>query len=113
MSNLQLPIFQTSDWVKGKTVNDEMIQGYIHSIQPANGTVKLVVTISDHTQIIGKTVETFLHRIEPLTATIDDQEEYLENLIDIALLTKDRDWFQETWDRLDTLRKDKQETMPC
>ncbi|WLD92542.1 hypothetical protein [Alkalihalobacillus sp. AL-G] len=113
MSNLKLPIIQTGDWIKGKSINDEMIQGYIHSIHPDNGTVNIYVTISDHTQIIGKNIEIFIHRIEPLTKTIDDKDAYLENLIDVALLTKDREWFMEVWDRLDELRKNKQETIAC
>ncbi|WP_257351217.1 hypothetical protein [Pseudalkalibacillus decolorationis] len=113
MSNLQLPIFQTGEWVKGKTINDEMIQGYIHSIHPQNGTIQLYVTISDHKEIIGKMIETFVHRIEPLPKSIDDQEGYLANLIDIALLTKDREWFMEVWSKLNNLKNSKEETMPC
>ncbi|WP_349408310.1 hypothetical protein [Pseudalkalibacillus sp. SCS-8] len=113
MSSLKLPIFQNGDWVRGKTINDEILQGFIHSIHPANGTVKIVVTQSDHHKIVGKTVETFIHRIQPLTESIDDQETFLENLIDVALLTKDKDWFMEIWDRLDELRKQKETTMPC
>ncbi len=113
MSSLKLPVFHNGDWVKGKTINDEMIQGFIHSIHPANGTVKITVTQSDNNQILGKDIETFIHRITPLTVTINDQEVFLQNLIDIALLTKDREWFMEIWDRLDELRKNKEQTLPC
>ncbi|MCF6138460.1 hypothetical protein [Pseudalkalibacillus berkeleyi] len=113
MSSLKLPIFYNGDWVTGKTINDEIIQGFIHSIHPANGTVKIRITKSDNKKIVGKTIETFIHRISPLTESIDDQEVFLENLIDVALLTKDKDWFLEVWDRLAELRKQKETTMPC
>ena len=94
-----------SDWVRGKTVNDERFHGFVESVKYTHGTVKVNVTQSDHGEIIGKSVETLIHFVEKLPSGSLDEEGYLLNLIDCALSMRDKHWFHELSNQLKHFRE--------
>lgn len=93
------------EWVRGKTRNGELIRGFVESIDSAAGTVHVYVVHSDNDTVVGKVVATSARWLEALPESGVDQEEQVRDLIDLALLTQDREWFAElvalTW----TLKK--------
>ncbi|MFD1428111.1 hypothetical protein JOD24_002592 [Kroppenstedtia sanguinis] len=104
MTTLLHSNMQVGDWVRGKTNEDELFQGYIESIQLKKGTVKIRVTQSDHQQMIGELAASTPDRIRLLEEMPPDQEGHLLNFIDLALSTKDRKWFMELTHTLEQVR---------
>ena len=88
-------ILKTSDWVKGTSINGEMIIGFIDSMSMVQGAVNVTVAESDNEAIIGKTVPLAVKQVESLPQTVAKDAAQLEYLIDLALQTGDREWFEE------------------
>ncbi|SMO77000.1 IDEAL domain-containing protein [Melghirimyces algeriensis] len=86
---------QDGDWVKGKTINDELFHGYIESIHPVEGTVKVRIIQSDNQLNIGKVSDSTVDRIQPLYTEPLDHEGQILNCIDLALSSRDKKWFME------------------
>ncbi|WP_347548873.1 IDEAL domain-containing protein [Pseudalkalibacillus hwajinpoensis] len=110
----QQSLYQKSDWVKGKSVHDELIHGYVESVNNYLGTIKIFVLECDNPETVGKVIETFQNRISQLEEQDFEQDEsYLLNLIEVALITKDKEWFMELSAQLKELRHESKEVVPC
>ncbi|BDG47689.1 MULTISPECIES: IDEAL domain-containing protein [Parageobacillus] len=96
---------EVGDWVKGKTKNGELIYGYIETANALQETVKIKVMDSDNKEIVGKTVETLKHWVKKLPISTFEDEEQIKALIDIALQTKDKNWFMELSAKLKAIRQ--------
>lgn len=97
-------VLNEGDWVTGKTANDEKFRGYVERIDAYGGTVRVKVLESDHDVIVGHSVKAALASIEPLPAETARSEAELLDLIDMALQTRDRSWFDELTGELLALR---------
>lgn len=106
-SNFRLEI---GDWVKGKTRNGELLQGYIDMTDPLRGVVKVTVVKSDNEKLVGKTIGMLEKNVEKLALSDTMSEEEILYLIDLALLTKDEDWFMELSAKMSTLKSDNQKS---
>lgn len=82
------------DWVSGTTVNDERFIGYADS-SVVNGTLKVRVTECDHVTIKGTTVEVKLAKVKKLPDSQPSSLLELQALIELALTTRDKEWFDE------------------
>jgi hypothetical protein len=96
---------EQGDWVKGKTREGELIRGYIETIDFFQGIVKVHVVESDNEKKIGKTIATLDKWVEKLPVSTAVNEEQIYQLIDLALLTKDEEWFQALNKQLDSMKK--------
>lgn len=96
---------ESGDWVKGKTRNGELIRGYIESVDFLQGIAKVHVIESDNNKSIGKTVGVLINWIEKLPVSTEINEEQILQLIDLALLTKDEQWFNALSSKLIHLEK--------
>jgi hypothetical protein len=96
---------EIGDWVKGKSRDGELIHGYIETIDPLQGAVKVNVIECDHEEMIGKTIWLLNKWVEKLPISTASNEEQISHLIDLALLTKDEDWFMELSAKLNSLKK--------
>ena len=94
LSKSSMPI-NLGDWVKGKTNQNEMIHGYIETIDFYERFVSVKVISCDNVEIIGKTVSLVNQTVEHVPTAEIDNIEQLYDLIDLALLTKDKAWFYE------------------
>ncbi|SFS30368.1 IDEAL domain-containing protein [Marininema halotolerans] len=110
MEKLLNPSLNTGDWVQGKTENDELFQGYVESIDTERGVTHVRVIQSDNTEVLGKLFSSPLDRIRRLNQGTLDQEGYLMNLIDLALATRDKEWFIELTGMLHQLDLDTKAT---
>lgn len=94
------------DWAIGYTNQDEMVQGFIESIQAGRQTADMVVTASDHAATIGKTVQVDGQSLKPLPVRAMPGEGHLQTLIELALMTRDEAWFYELSEQLTALRSE-------
>lgn len=88
-------ILKTSDWVKGKSRHGELIFGYIDSMNVLKEAVNVTVVESDNKAIIGMTIAMPIQIVESIPAAEKKEVAELEFLIDLALATDDKEWFQE------------------
>ncbi|WP_438349517.1 IDEAL domain-containing protein [Paenibacillus sp. FA6] len=94
---------EIGDWVKGNTNQGELIHGFIDSINLLAGTMGIHVIASDHETVIGTTIDVRNQGVKKLQESSLDNSEQLKNLIDIALLAKDEQWFMELTDQLNSI----------
>ncbi|WP_042454709.1 IDEAL domain-containing protein [Neobacillus dielmonensis] len=95
---------EVGDWVKGESRDGAFIHGYIETINTLYGTLKVKVVASDNERNIGKTLEV-ANRVERLPVSDSIVEGELRDLIDVALATKDQQWFNELSEKLASLTK--------
>lgn len=81
------------DWVTGHSINDELFTGFVEAVNAKLNTVKVYVTESDHKNTIGKTIETFQSKIKYFPQSVEPSRAHLLNLIDLSLISGDKDWF--------------------
>jgi hypothetical protein len=87
-------IVQIGDWVTGTSVEDEKVIGYVESMD-LYGTVKVMVTQSDREEAIGYMVNSMRFKLEKLDDCVPSSEADLNSLMDLALMTRDQEWFNE------------------
>lgn len=86
--------FQIGDWVSGTSLKDERFRGYIEEIHDT-GYVTIRIIESDHKEAIGKVSKSHLQRIKKLDISPIQSIGQLQNLIDLALINQDKEWFME------------------
>jgi enoyl reductase-like protein len=92
MKNVQVHL---GDWVSGTTVDDERIRGFVESVSKEQGSVLVRVTESDREEIIGRVAESLIAKVELLDVEAWTDEQTFHDLIDMALATKDEQWFMD------------------
>lgn len=92
------------DWVRGKSGDGELLHGYIESVNSLQDIVKVHVVACDNNETIGKTIQLPYKWLEKLSTSAVDQEESILSLIDLALETRDEQWFLELRQALNALR---------
>ncbi|UUZ81643.1 IDEAL domain-containing protein [Paenibacillus sp. P26] len=90
---------EVGDWVSGTSLMDERFIGYVEQIDQ-NGLVKIHVTQCDHESAVGNSVKAWFTHIERLPESAPSEYEALRGLMDLALMTRDREWFQELASKL-------------
>jgi hypothetical protein len=85
---------QIGDWVSGTTVEDEKIIGYVESLD-LYGIVKVMVTQADREEAVGYMVNSMRFKLEKLDSNVLTSEADLRSLMDLALMTRDQEWFNE------------------
>lgn len=100
MTNLQI-----GDWIKGQSADGELILGYIDSVNDQEQFAKVMVVTSDNNEAIGKTIPIKQKQLKKIPNVQVTNIEQLRSLIDVALLTGDKEWFMELSDKLNSLKK--------
>lgn len=93
--NEETTILKTTDWVKGTSIKGEMVIGFIDSLSMVQGAVYVTVADSDNPGIVGLTIPLAVQQVESLPQIAPKDTAQLEYLIDLALQTNDREWFEE------------------
>ncbi|MBP1993553.1 IDEAL domain-containing protein [Paenibacillus eucommiae] len=104
MTNVKQMQVQPGDWVSGTTVEDEKIRGFVEAVSWERGSALVRVTESDRKDAIGRIAEGLLSKLELLQVEAWLDERALADLIDIALVTRDEQWFMELTSSLGELR---------
>jgi hypothetical protein len=104
MTEVKQSQIQPGDWVSGTTVHDERIRGYVETISKNLESALVRVTQSDREPIVGRVSESIISKLELLKVDAGLDEKSLYELIDIALLAKDKQWFTELTSALEAFR---------
>jgi uncharacterized protein YpiB (UPF0302 family) len=92
--------FENGDWVQGRFREGELIHGYVETVDSNQGIVKVHVVESDNEKVSGKSIWILNKWIEKLPDITISNESQLLELIDLALLSKDEQWFKELSSKL-------------
>ncbi|WNQ09074.1 hypothetical protein MJA45_15610 [Paenibacillus aurantius] len=85
--------WKAGDWVSGVSTLDEFFIGYLDSASEGQ-LWKVWVTQSDHESIVGERVEARSSKLKKLPETSALTAEDRRALMELALLTHDKEWFQ-------------------
>ncbi|MEK3883493.1 hypothetical protein [Paenibacillus sp. PL2-23] len=86
--------FNVSDWVHAKTVEGEMVFGFVEAVDSVQGIVTIHVVHSDHEERVGLAATVRASTVKKVPDTnLDDVR--VPELIDLALATWDEVWFRE------------------
>ncbi|AEI45818.1 hypothetical protein [Paenibacillus mucilaginosus] len=91
-------LLQEGDWVSGTTLQDERFIGYIESMND-DGRIRVRLTQCDRTERVGTLAEARPFKLMKLPDDLLSDVEALRGLIEVALITRDREWFKELSER--------------
>lgn len=100
-------VLEESDWVKGKSMTGALFHGYIESMNTYSDLVKVRVIESDNELIMGKSIEAMRKSLSSLSDVPFRDADDVRSLINLALQTKDEEWFQELTEQLSSYQQDK------
>jgi|SRR5699024_3486671 len=85
--------FEIGDWVRLQSNKGEHIHGYVEKRPENKDVVQLRVIASDNEWLSGHSIQVKTNKIEKDHDFLEHSIGELEQLIDLALLTKDEAWF--------------------
>jgi predicted RNA-binding protein with RPS1 domain len=97
--------FENGDWVQGRSSDGELIHGYVETLDSIQEIVKVKVVESDNEKAISKSIWLLNKWAEKLPDLTVSNESQLLSLIDLALLSKDEQWFMELSTKLASIKK--------
>ena len=98
-------VLNVGDWVKGKSMNGELIVGFVEYLSPLEEKVILTVAVSDNEELIGEAIKLPLQLVERAPVSDMKDRNLLLSLIDLALATGDKEWFDELSEELNSLKQ--------
>lgn len=98
-------ILKTGDWVKGKSMDGELVIGYIESLSVLDELVKVNVVTSDHKTTVGKSIHIKNKNVKKMPNSNVTNIQQINFLIDLALSTGDEEWFKELSSQLNSMRQ--------
>src|SRR5687768_14137859 len=86
--------FNIGHWVQGETWDNQKIYGFIIHIEDSESIIKVYIVDSINKKLHGRMIRVFSASLQkgPEQAPV---KAALEQLINIALLTKDEEWFKQ------------------
>lgn len=95
--------FRVGDWVQGETWDKQRIYGYVIKIENPEDITKVYIVDSVNKELVGRMIRVLSKSLHVVPEQAP-AEAALEQLIDIALLTKDEEWFGQLLEQLQELR---------
>ncbi|WP_440895565.1 IDEAL domain-containing protein [Amphibacillus sp. Q70] len=99
---------QIGDWVKLQSSKGEHIQGYVEKETNNNDVLQLRVIASDNQLLSGHSIQVQTQKLEKDQAFQHFTIGELEQLIDLALLTNDKAWFDSLTKEYKALQAEKE-----
>ncbi|TFE28118.1 hypothetical protein [Cohnella luojiensis] len=96
---------EISDWVHAKTRNGELIHGFVDGLDEEQRMANVFVVKSDNDESVGKSILVREQWVRKLPTYALEDAEAIQSLIDIALSTKDDQWFEELTLKLQSVSK--------
>ncbi|MHA6480905.1 IDEAL domain-containing protein [Paenibacillus sp. strain BS8-2] len=91
-----------SDWVHGITGDGEMVYGFVESADRLQSLITLYVVKSDNVERERKYATVKLSTIKSVEGIDAEDLRHVDDLIDLALATRDEAWFMELTDGINT-----------
>lgn len=101
--------FHVGDWVSGTSFQDQRFRGYIEQIHDDSGKITVRIIESDHEQAVGKIARSHIRRVKKLPISPLQTSGQVWNLIDMALTSRDKEWFMKLVDKLKQFQKKEEE----
>lgn len=102
-------LLQTGDWVTGTSAGDEKFIGFVEAVR--GGSVRVWVTQCDRESAIGTSIEAPLSKVKKMPDAAPADKAELLDLIELALATHDKDWFDSLSSELGSA--DSKQTLPA
>jgi hypothetical protein len=87
-------LIEEGDWVSGTSPSDEKFIGFVESISGGGAGVKVWVTQCDREEAVGTSIEASLAKVKKLPDQVPSAREELRSLIELSLMTQDKQWFE-------------------
>jgi hypothetical protein len=87
-------LVREADWISGTTQEDEKFIGFVLSMNE-DGALRVWVTQSDREEIVGSTIHSKLAKVRKLADPALTSEDEVRSLIELALDTHDKQWFEQ------------------
>jgi hypothetical protein len=87
-------LIRVGDWVSGTSSLDEKFIGFVESTNNGGG-LKVWVTQCDLESTVGTSIDAVLAKVKKLPDSSPETPDELRDLIELALMTHDQEWFQE------------------
>ena len=94
MTTLNYALVKEGDWVSGTTHDDEKFIGFVQMKDEHSG-LKVIVTQSDREDIIGSSIRVKLAKVKKFTDSGPTTIDEVKSLIELALGTHDKEWFEQ------------------
>ncbi|MCP3762364.1 IDEAL domain-containing protein [Domibacillus sp. A3M-37] len=86
--------FNVGHWVQGETWDKQRICGYVINIENPEDIAKVYIVDSINKELPGRMIRVLSKSLQKVPEQAPAKAA-LEQLIDIALLTKDEEWFKQ------------------
>jgi hypothetical protein len=91
---LNYALVREGDWISGTTKDDEKFIGFVQSMNE-DGSLRVLVTQSDREDSVGSTIQAKLAKVKKLSETGPTSPVEVKSLIELALSTHDKEWFEQ------------------
>lgn len=88
-------LIQEGDWVSGTSQADEKFIGFVESVSGGGAGLKVWVTQCDREEAVGTSIDASAAKVKKLPDHTPSTPEELRGLIELALMTQDKIWFDE------------------
>ncbi|WP_050184190.1 IDEAL domain-containing protein [Domibacillus robiginosus] len=95
--------FIVGHWVEGETWDKQRICGYVVKVGKPEDIMKVYVVDSDNKDLNGRMIHVLSKSLHQVLGHAP-AEAAIEQLVDLALLTKDQEWFAQLSKQLCELR---------
>lgn len=102
---------QIGDWVRAKSSKGILMHGFVEKNELDHNVVQLRVVASDNKMLTGQSIQINQSKINRLSSDFSKTENQLNALIDIALETRDEDWFHDLVSQLNNLKRTKEKNI--
>jgi hypothetical protein len=82
------------DWVKAKSFEGEIVIGYIENVNDHGKSVRIKAVQAEQEGVKGSSIETPIQSVTLLQKFHKKTKADILGLIDLALLTHDKEWFE-------------------
>lgn len=102
---MEKKLFQAGDWVQGETWDKQHIYGYIVKLDSPEDIIKVYIVRSVNKELEGRMIRVLAKSLHHVPEQ-EPSSPALTQLIDVALLTKDEQWFEELTEQLRAQEKE-------
>lgn len=96
--------FIIGDWVNLRSSKGELINGYVEKMTGDHEVVQIRVVSSENQLLSGQSIQVQMSKVAIAEATEQYSAGELKQLIDLALLTNDKAWFDSLMQEYQTLQ---------
>ncbi|MFB1049424.1 IDEAL domain-containing protein [Paraliobacillus sp. JSM ZJ581] len=102
---------QIGDWVRAKSSKGILMHGFVEKTEFNHNVVQIHVVACDNKMLTGQSIQINPSKVNRLTSDFAKTENQLYILINMALETRDEDWFHELVSQWNKIKKRKEQNI--